>query len=512
RVHPPPLTPPPHMRILRSVTATLNAPSLSLGLMALAPLLMAFAWLWLGHLGSVALSPPADNIEQLVWMHSLQWGYYKHPPLPTWLMWAFSQVAGDTAASSAWLGALCTLLSVGVLASLLQKIEGPRFAAVGVLAALSITFYNGRLNYYNHNVVLLLWVACSAWVWWHIVQSKGHLRWWLALGVLAGLGMLTKYQYMVSVMCALWLYVQSGMWRVSAHRVGLAWAVCLATLMVLPHLIWLLGAPESPIHYAVQSSLGAHLEGMAKVRFVANWGADWFFNRCLPAVLLVVTVGLTSHLLRRRQARAQGTSVRHMSIGSADGRKLLWTWGLGPAIVMAGIGLLWGVELQLQWGTAFALWTPPVVMLMIGLSEQTLKTGALRAAVAAFAVIQALLLWHSYSTSAFGQRSTTTLHWRHFPAQAIVDDIAAPARRLLGGPVTHISGITSASGALSLLMPERPKVLIDGNLKISPWIAPHEMINARILQIWAPGTAPADAMPTLNGWHWQVIDHVPADH
>ncbi|NMM79153.1 hypothetical protein B2J89_21170, partial [Acidovorax sp. SRB_24] len=48
--------------------------------------LLLFAGVWLWHLSSVALSPPADNIEQLTWMRSLQWGYYKHPPLPTWML------------------------------------------------------------------------------------------------------------------------------------------------------------------------------------------------------------------------------------------------------------------------------------------------------------------------------------------------------------------------------------------------------------------------------------------
>ena len=29
-----------------------------------------------------------DNIEQFNWSQSLQWGYSKHPPLPTWLIGA----------------------------------------------------------------------------------------------------------------------------------------------------------------------------------------------------------------------------------------------------------------------------------------------------------------------------------------------------------------------------------------------------------------------------------------
>ena len=156
-------------------------------------LFLLFAAVWLWHLDSVALSPPADNIEQLTWMRSLEWGYYKHPPVPTWMMWAFAKLAGWSAWSSYLLGALCTLVSVALYGLLLRDIQGPRFALVGVLAALGITFYNGRLNYFNHNVALMLWVSASAWLWWRLLTVP-RLRWWLALGAVAGLGMLSKYQ------------------------------------------------------------------------------------------------------------------------------------------------------------------------------------------------------------------------------------------------------------------------------------------------------------------------------
>jgi hypothetical protein len=29
---------------------------------------------------------PVDSAEQMAWVRSLQWGYHKHPPLPTWLI------------------------------------------------------------------------------------------------------------------------------------------------------------------------------------------------------------------------------------------------------------------------------------------------------------------------------------------------------------------------------------------------------------------------------------------
>ena len=49
-------------------------------------LMVLFGLAWIGHLSSVALTAPMDNVEQWVWSQSLQWGYHKHPPLPTWLL------------------------------------------------------------------------------------------------------------------------------------------------------------------------------------------------------------------------------------------------------------------------------------------------------------------------------------------------------------------------------------------------------------------------------------------
>ncbi|WYX49397.1 hypothetical protein WJ977_19460 [Achromobacter xylosoxidans] len=67
----------------------------------------ALAWLWLSN--RIVLAPPTDNIEQLIWVRSLEWGYYKHPPLPTWLLWPVVRLLGWNAWATYVLGATCTL-------------------------------------------------------------------------------------------------------------------------------------------------------------------------------------------------------------------------------------------------------------------------------------------------------------------------------------------------------------------------------------------------------------------
>src|SRR4249920_2024958 len=118
--------------------------------------LLAFAFVWLLHLGQTSFAAPVDNIEQLVWVRSLEWGYYKHPPLPTWLLWLPVKIFGLTPWTTYVLGAALTLTALGLFWGFLARLRGQAYASVALAAAACITFYNGRLTYYNHNVVLLL--------------------------------------------------------------------------------------------------------------------------------------------------------------------------------------------------------------------------------------------------------------------------------------------------------------------------------------------------------------------
>jgi len=49
-------------------------------------LLVALVLAWAWPMVALDVTPPWDNVEELFWSGSLQWGYYKHPPLPSWLL------------------------------------------------------------------------------------------------------------------------------------------------------------------------------------------------------------------------------------------------------------------------------------------------------------------------------------------------------------------------------------------------------------------------------------------
>lgn len=459
--------------------------------------LSMFAAVWLSHLALTSLSPPVDNIEQLTWVASLEWGYYKHPPLPTWLIWLPVKVFGPTAWASYSAGAACTLTAMALMWHLLLKIRGARYACVALLAALCITYYNGRLNYFNHNIVLMLLSAGSASLCWQAFSTR-QLRWWLGLGVALGLGALTKYQVAVTVASVLVFALHQRAWRDPHHRIG-ALLACLAALLIFtPHIFWLRGHDFGPIRYAIESSLGAHVDLAERLFESMNWIADQILNRALPALILLAMVALPLHTARSRppltiEATPQGDAAR----------SLLLAWGLVPLVFMPLIGLLVGADLQLQWGTAFILFAVPAAMEL--LPPETWKRADLRKAWAAFVSIQALLLALSYLTSPHGPAPLRHRYWRTFDSALLAHRVAGPARAELGGPIRILIGDGAKAGALALQLPEQPLVLIDGRFDFSPWVTSDLLQRCGAVRLVddtkIPGTQPVgDDFPKL-AWY-----------
>lgn len=209
--------------------------------------LLLYAAVWLLHLAYTSLSPPTDNIEQLTWVHSLEWGYYKHPPLPTWLIWVPAQVFGANAWTSYVTGAAFTLGSIGLLWSLLSRLKGPTYASLAALAMLGIAYYNGRLHYYNYNVVPMFCATASLSLCWK-AHTTGQLRWWAVLGVALGLGALAKYQIAVTMASVLAFWLHQRGWRDARQRTGLLLAALIVLAILVPHLLWLRTHDFGPIN------------------------------------------------------------------------------------------------------------------------------------------------------------------------------------------------------------------------------------------------------------------------
>ena len=465
--------------------------------------LLLFAAVWLAHLSSTSLSPPTDNIEQLNWVHSLEWGYYKHPPLPTWLLWGPVQLFGLSAWTSYATGTALNLAVMGVLWRLMSRLRGIRFATLALLAVLCVTYYSAGLYAYNHNTLLTFWsTACAALCW--QAYNSARLRWWALLGLALGLGMVTKYQIVVTMTSVFVFWLTQRGWRDARQRTGLLLAALLALLVFVPHLQWLRTHNFGPVGYAIESSLGAQLTAAERVSDVLNWLADQLLNRAAAAWLMLAAVLYLSKGAAPLE-RGAGSPSRS-GHGDAAGALIL-SWGLVPLLFMPLVGAITGATLQLRWGAPFLLFTVPAVMELFGRRVQWSRV-RLSSAVQVFAAIQALLLLASYLTSAFGPVSLRDQHWRSFDSKALASELGPRLNAALAGhALCVVSGPTALAGALALQLPDHPLVLIDGRYDRSPWLSTELARRCGVLELQLGGVLAGGSLagPRFPGLWWRVV-------
>ena len=457
--------------------------------------LLAFASIWLLLLILTRNTPPLDNVEQWVWSEGWALGYYKHPPLPTWLASAVHAVAGRSPVWISIMGAACVVGALWLCARLLTEVRGRAFAHLAVLAALCITYATQRIDFYNHNTVMMPLMAGIACLMWRVAVTP-RLGTWLGIGVLMGLGLLTKYQFALIGACvALW-WLRIGGWRQRVHILGALLATLAAALVFLPHAWWLVKSDWAPLHYASQSSLGAHLPVGERPAHVLLWMLDWLGNRLLPAWLLLAAAWLVLRRSTNGPARADGLLARD----------LLLLLGWLPPVLMALLGLFTGMRLQFKWSTAFWMWTIPAVMVVVPAfaCSRSVLPWRRPLILGAFALLQAsLLLWQVKSIEPCLPGHVCPWAQRSYDDAARAADAFSRAR--LGGPVQVLSGPYGVTGVIAQrlrhLSHEAPVVLIDGELAKSPWLDAQTLAASRVVEVWPGCKLPAGAERIMPGWY-----------
>ena len=75
-------------------------------------LLLLHLVLWSVFTGISHRAPDWDNMEELVWASGLEWGYYKHPPLPTWILYGLVSIFGRPVWLTFFTGQLSVILTL----------------------------------------------------------------------------------------------------------------------------------------------------------------------------------------------------------------------------------------------------------------------------------------------------------------------------------------------------------------------------------------------------------------
>ena len=164
-------------------------------------------------------------------------GYVDFPPVTAWIGWVVVHTIG---ASLFWLrmtGQIAILFTVVLVAVMARTLGGGlRTQAVAAIAwsATPLALAAGSI-YHPTLYDAAIWVAIS-WVALNITMGGG-MGWWVGLGVLAGVGIETKYTvavFLVSLIAGLALTPARRLLRTSGPWV----AAGLAALLTIPNLVW----------------------------------------------------------------------------------------------------------------------------------------------------------------------------------------------------------------------------------------------------------------------------------
>jgi hypothetical protein len=178
-----------------------------------------------------------DEFDYMSCGDHLAWGYVDQPPLIPFLIHICRALLGDSLRSVRFIPALASSLLVVQAAVLARELGGHRFALL--LSAITILiapqyFSNGSLlttNCLEPN----LWMGCAYFV--ILAIKKNSPRYWLAFGVVAGLGMEEKYS-----IALFGLGIVAGLLLTEQRRVFLnkwIWFGGLAAFLIfLPNLLW----------------------------------------------------------------------------------------------------------------------------------------------------------------------------------------------------------------------------------------------------------------------------------
>ena len=178
-----------------------------------------------------------DEAYYRLWGLAPALSYYDHPPMIGWWAWAGQQFVGDT-----FLGTRLAVVLTSVLGSLaLWRTAFLLFDSR--VAGWAVLFLNASILV-GVGGILATPDAPSVFFWglalWALAElyRSDDANWWLAVGLFAGLGLLSKYSVLfLGVGILLWL-----LWARGARRWFLTWQLwaggALALILFLPVLYW----------------------------------------------------------------------------------------------------------------------------------------------------------------------------------------------------------------------------------------------------------------------------------
>lgn len=281
-----------------------------------------------------------DFAEQLIWSQEVLIGYGHQPPLYTWLMAAVFGMTeyGLTAVFAVkfvlLFGILFAVWSAGRILQLSSKSLSLAVLGFALLPSYILFSFKGL----THTVMVTFFAACALWQVLAIVHYVSeNTPWWryILLGVLVGLGILSKYNMVVFALALLVALCAVSDYRKRVHWLGVLLAVGVAVAVVLPHLLWFVDNYQASVETVRDEGVATALITEAKWVVFLKQVFGQMLRFLLPFGLLAAVQWNKARAFRRKhQAVSAQNTGESSTVQRNASRFFCWLFFCGMLVTL----------------------------------------------------------------------------------------------------------------------------------------------------------------------------------
>ncbi|MBP7132177.1 MAG: glycosyltransferase family 39 protein [Aquabacterium sp.] len=253
-----------------------------------------------------------DEAQYWDWAQDPAWGYYSKPPMIAGLIWLSTQLFGNGVVGvkllTMLLYPLTALSMVGFARALWPTSSGVRTGVVAAAMFATIPTVGLLGLFASTDAPLILCWTLAGWMLWR-AQVTDRIGYWVALGVVCGLGLMSKYTMAAFAITAIW-----ALWGIHGQRRGILrvgpWVtVAIAIALLAPNLWWNADNGFPTLHHTAELTTQSSRQGGLKPLLTFAAGQ----------ILMLGPVAVLAGLwLRRRRNQPDASDSQMVSVPASQ--------------------------------------------------------------------------------------------------------------------------------------------------------------------------------------------------
>jgi len=391
-----------------------------------------------------------DSMMHFAWGQEWMGSYHLHPPVLPWVVAGFLKVVGI----SNWTYNLLTQLNFLVAFYCIWRLAREVLPPLSALAAVCLlellpyfSFFSMRLN--HSSMLIPIWALTILLAYFAI--QRGQYRYWIALGAIAGIAILTKY-YSAAMLPGIALYLLLFTKGRETLKTGGPYLSLMLFLIIMGWHLW----------YVDSHQIGT-------VTHIGNYIASDFSSRIkairfliAQLLYLVPLLGVFFFVFLRHRPRTAPDTPEGSASTQGLPSFIYWMF-LFPLIGTAAVGFLAGIGASSRWGGPTLSLAGIALLLYWPLTADSPgRKQLIRAAFGWLIILPPMLLFSGLVDSDHDMY--------RFPGKELGRKITTMWRDAYQTPLRIVGGGHNAPDSIAFHSPDHPSVLQHLSHERSPWI------------------------------------------